>query len=177
MEKKKVRKVKSNVNTMKVQTTEQSELKSFFIVIFVVVLCVLGLWLVTDKVVNKDKEEEKEQEVVGAINYDVASVGTLFNRPQSTYYAVIYDTTSDKAYEMSSLVTAYKAVEGSLHIYTVDLSDYMNKKYYDPAAVDTKVKTYSDDIRFGDATLVKIKDGKIVKYIEDHAKMKAELGV
>ena len=31
MEKKKVRKVNSNTNTMKVQTTEQSELKSFLI--------------------------------------------------------------------------------------------------------------------------------------------------
>ena len=53
----------------------------------------------------------------------------------------------------------------------------MNKKYYDPAAVDTKVKTYSDDIRFGDMTLVKIKNGKISKYIVDYAAMKKELGV
>ena len=53
----------------------------------------------------------------------------------------------------------------------------MNKKYYDPANVNTKVKTYSDDIRFGDMTLVKIKNGKIVKYIVDYEKMEKELGV
>ena len=38
-------------------------------------------------------------------------------------------------------------------------------------------KTYSDDIRFGDMTLVKIKNGKISKYIVDYAAMKKELGV
>lgn len=178
MEKKKVRKVNSNTNTMKVQTTEQSELKSFLIVIGVVVLCVLGLWLVTDKVVNKEKEEEKkEQEVVGSINYDVASVGTMFNRREETYYAVIYDVTGDKAYDMSVLISAYKAKEKALHMYVVDLNDHMNKKYYDPEKVDTKVKSYSDDIRFGDITLVKIKNGKIVKYIVDYSKMESELGV
>ena len=177
MEKKKVKRVKSKSNTMKVQTTEQSELKSFLVVIGVVVLCVLGLWLITDKVVNKEQEEEAEQEVVGTINYDVASVGTMFNRSEETYYVVIYDITSDNAYDMSSLVTAYAAKEGSLHVYTVDLSNHMNKKYYDPEKVDTKVKTYSDDIRFGDMTLVKIKNGKITKYIVDYSKMEKELGV
>lgn len=177
MEKKKTRKVKSNVNTMKVQTTEQSELKSFLVVIGVVVLCVLGLWLITDKVVNKNKEEEKEQEAVGSINYDVASVGTMFNRREETYYVVLFDTTGEKAYDMSYLVSTYGKKEGALHVYTVDLNDYMNKKYYDPANVNTKVKTYSDDIRFGDMTLVKIKNGKISKYIVDYDAMKKELGV
>ena len=177
MEKKKAKKVKSNANSMKVQTTEQSELKSFLIVIGVVVVCVLGLWLITDKVVNKEKEEEKEQEVVGKINYDVASVGTMFNRREETYYVVLFDTTGDKAYDMSSLMSSYKQKEGALHVYTVDLNDYMNKKYYDPTKVDTKVKTYSDDIRFGDITLVKIKNGKITKYIVDYNAMKKELGV
>lgn len=174
---KKAKRVKSNVNTMKVQTTEQAELKSFLVVIGVVLLCVLGLWLVTDKVVNKDKEEEKETEIVGTINYEVASVGTMFNRPQESYYVVIYDVTGDKAYDMASLVSAYAAKEGAAHVYTVDLSDYMNKKYYDPAKVDTKVKSYSDDIRFGDMTLIKIKNGKISKYIVDYEKMEKELGV
>lgn len=178
MEKKKTKKVKSKINTMKVQTSEQAELKSFLIVIGVVLVCVLGLWIITDKVVSKNSnEDEAEQEVVGTVNYDVASVGTMFNRREETYYAVIYDVTGDKAYDMSVLISAYKAKEKALHMYVVDLNDHMNKKYYDPEKVDTKVKSYSDDIRFGDITLVKIKNGKIVKYIVDYSKMESELGV
>ena len=177
MEKKKVRKVSPKNNGMKVQTTEQAELKSFLIVIGVVLLCVAGLWIITDKVVNKEKEEEKEQEVAGQINYEVASVGTMFNRREETYYVVVYDSTGDYAYDMATLYSSYRAKENSIRIYSVDLSEYQDKKYYDPEKVDTNVKTYSDDIRFGDITLVKIKNGKIVKYIVDYEKMKKELGV
>ena len=139
-----------------------------------------GLYLATRAFVTKDlfgkEEKTEEKEVVGQVNYDVAIMGSLLNRPYKEYYAVIYDTTGDYMYDMSSLVTAYKGVKDAKHIYTVDLNNKLNKDYYDPANVNTKAKTLNE-IKVGDITLVKVKDGKISKYITDLDKMKSELGV
>ena len=172
---------KANVKTLSIQTTEQSELKSFLIVILVVLVGVGLLFLATKAFVTKDlfggnKEETEEKEVVGEVNYDVTIMGSLLNRPYDVYYAVIYDTTGDYVYDMSALVTSYKEVKDAKHIYTIDLNNKLNEGYYDPANVNTKAKKLSD-VKVGDMTLIKIKDGKINKFITDYNKMKKELGV
>ena len=58
MEKKNVKKVKSSAKKLKIKTTEQSELKSFLVVVLVVIGCVLGLYIVTVAFVAP-KETEK----------------------------------------------------------------------------------------------------------------------
>lgn len=172
---------KANVKTLSIQTTEQSELKSFLIVILVVLVGVGLLFLATKAFVTKDlfgdkKEDTEEKEVVGEVNYDVTIMGSLLNRPYDEYYAVIYDTTGDRMYDMSSLVTAYKEIKDAKHIYTIDLDNKLNESYYDPENVNTKAKKLSE-VKVGDITLIKVKDGKINKFITDYTKMKKELGV
>ena len=172
---------KVNVKTLNIQTTEQSELKSFLIVILVVLIGVGGLFLATKAFVTKDlfgdkKEETEEKEVVGQVNYDVAIMGSLLNRPYDEYYAVIYDTTGDYVYDMSSLITAYKEVKNAKHVYTIDLSNKLNKEYYDPENENPKAKKLSE-IKLGDMTLIKVKNGYINMNFTDLEKMKKELGV
>ena len=154
---------KANVKTLKIQTTEQSELKSFLIVILVVLVGVGLLFLATKAFVTKDlfggnKEKTEEKEVVGEVNYDVTIMGSLLNRPYDEYYAVIYDTTGDYMYDMSSLVTAYKGVKDAKHIYTVDLNNKLNKDYYDPANVNTKAKTLNEINRKGTYLIFEFSD-------------------
>lgn len=179
MEKKKEKKVKSNIGKMKVKTTEQIELKNFLIVILVVLVCVLGLYFMTRAFVTKDlfgNDETEEKEVAGTVNYDVAIMGQLLNRPYSEYYVIIYDAGGEYMYDMSSLVSSYKALEKHKHIYTIDLGNELNASYYSPEEVNTKAKSL-EEIKLGDTTLIKVKDGKINKYIVDYEKMKSELGV
>lgn len=176
---KNIEKKEKKVKRLNIQTTEQSELKSFFIVILVVLLGVGGLFLATKAFVTKDlfgKEEKEEKIAAGEVNYDVTIMGSLLNRPYKEYYAVIYDTTGEYVYDMSSLVDAYKNVKSAKHIYTIDLDNKLNKDYYDPKKVNPKAKKL-EDIKLGDITLIKVKDGKIEKYITDLSKMKKELGV
>lgn len=181
MEKKKEvvknKKVKNKVNY---RTSEQDEMIKFIIVILVVLLCVGGIYLFTRAFVTKDlfKEENKTSEVVqeGTVNYDVAIMGQLLNRPYSEYYVIIYDAGGEYMYDMSSLVSSYNALEKHKHIYTIDLGNELNASYYSPEEVNTKAKSL-EEIKLGDTTLIKVKDGKINKYIVDYEKMKSELGV
>ena len=182
MEKKK-KKVKQNVVDKKINynTSEQVEIKKFLVVVVVVLLCVGGIYLCTRAFVTKDlfkKDTPKEEEVVpGSIDYSVAIMGQLLNRPYKEYYVIIYDLANGKdAIKISNMVYEYNSKEEHLHMYTVDLNNELNKSYYDPENVNTKAKTL-EEIKVGDATLIKVKNGKINKYIVDYEKMEKELEV
>lgn len=181
MEKKKETvKTKKVNNKVTYRTSEQDEMIKFIIVILVVLLCVGGVYLFTRAFVTKDlfKEDTNTNEVSqsGTVNYDVAIMGQLLNRPYKQYYAVIYDSTGDYAYDMYSLVNNYTELKDHKHVYTIDLSNELNKAYYDAENVNTKAESVSD-MKVGDITLIKVKNGKIEKYIVDYAKMEKELGV
>ena len=77
---------------------------------------------------------------------------------------------------MYKLVYAYVKKKDAKHIYTIDLSNELNKSYYDKENVN-KDATKLSDMKVGDITLIKVKNGKIDKYIVDYAKMQKELGV
>lgn len=173
---KKDKNVRSNVGKMNVKTSEQIELKNFILVILVVVICVAGLYLVTRAFVTKDLIPKEEEEVIvaGEVNYDVAIMGQLLNRPYKEYYVIIYDSTGSELTNMAALTAAYKDLEKHKHIYTIDLSNPLNEGYYAPEEENVKAKKLSE-IKLGDTTLIKVKDGKISKYITDLEKMKKEL--
>lgn len=165
---------------VKYRTAEQDEMLKFLGVIAVVVVCVTLLYVLTRVFVTKDlfnKEETKTEETVqGSVNYSVTSVGQILNRPYDEYYVFVYDTTGDYATDMNSLLTKYNSKEKKLHAYKVDLSNYLNKEYYKPKEVNEKASAVAD-FKFGDITLIKVKNGKIDKYLTDYSKMQTELAV
>lgn len=173
-----VKKVKKN--KVNYQTTEQEEIKKFLIVILVVLLCVGLIYLCTRAFVTKDlfkaKETETEEVVSGQINDSVAIMGQILNKAEDEYYVAIYNSTGKFTGDMGRLVYSYTSKEKHLHVYTVDLNNKLNSDYYDPENVNEKAQTL-EDIKVGDITLIKVKKGKITKYIVDFAKMQKELGV
>lgn len=176
MGKEKDKKVKVKYNT-----AEQEEILKFLIVIVLVMIAVGAIYVATRIFVTKDffKTETKTNEVAPDvdINYSVAIMGQIFNRPYDEYYVAIYDSKNDDySYDMSSLVRNYNAKEKHLHIYTVDLSNKLNDGYYDPEKVNVNAKSLSE-MKVGDITLLKIRKGKVNKYIVDLSKMQQELGV
>lgn len=178
MEKEKSKVKKNKVNY---KTTEQEEIKKFLIVVLVVMVCVGAIYLTTRAFVTKDlfkdKTEEVEQVTPGSINYEVTIMGQLLNRPYDEYYVAIYNTAEgDYITDMAMLVYNYSQKEKHLHMYTVDLSNVLNSDYYDPENVNVDAQTL-EDIKVGDITLIKVKKGKINKYIVDYAKMEKELGL
>lgn len=177
----KVKNTKSN-NKIKYKTAEQEEIRNFIIVIIVVLLCVGAIYLLTRVFVTKDlfgssDETTKDEITEGVVDYDVAIMGQLLNRPYKQYYAVIYNSEGDYMYDMYSLVYSYTSSnDKALHVYTIDLANTLNDGYYDPENVNVNAKTL-EDLKVGDITLVKVKNGKISKIIVDYSKMEKELGI
>lgn len=173
------KKEKQIKNKVKYQTAEQEEIKKFIIVILVVLICVGAIYLITRAFVTKDlgkSDDTTEQTVTGTVNYDVAIMGQILNRPYKSYYVVIYDTDGEYMSDMSSMVNNYNTKEEHLHMYTVDLNNHLNASYYDPENVNQKATDLAD-LKVGDITLLKIKDGKISKFVVDYTKMLKELGL
>lgn len=182
------KKVKKETH-IKFETTEQAEVKKFIIVILVVLLCVGAIYLFTRAFVSKDlfkKDEPKEEEVIeGEVDYEVAIMGQILNRPYDEYYVIIYNQSEGEYLgDMSSIVADYTSKEDDkkLHMYKVDLANELNTSYYDKDNENKKAKTL-EDIKLGDKTLLKIKKNKksgkleISKYITDIDAMKKELGI
>ena len=162
----------------KLRTAEQEEMYKFIIVILVVLAIVGGIYLLTRAFVTKDlfnKDETKETTKI-EVNYKSAIVGNIMNRPYDEYYVIVYNTTSEVAADISTIITDFdnRTDDAKLHLYVVDLNNKLNADYYNPEKENTKATGVSS-FMFGDKTLLKIKGGKVEKYITDLTKMKEEL--
>ena len=160
------------------RTAEQEEMFKFVIVILVVLACVGGIYLLTRAFVTKDlfNKDETKETAKGEINYNSAIVGNIMNRPYDEYYVIVYDTTSEAAADLSTVITNFenRTDDAKLHMYVVDLHNKLNADYYNPEK-ENKKSTGVSTFMFGDKTLLKIKNGKVEKYITDLTKIKEEL--
>ncbi len=161
----------------RIKTTEQEEMTKFVIVLLVVLICVGGIYLLTRAFVTKDLFNNNAQETsTGKVNYKSAIVGNILNRPYDEYYVIVYNTTSEVASDISTILTDFdnRTDDAKLHMYIVDLNNKLNADYYNPQKENKKATDVSS-FMFGDKTLLKIKGGKVEKYITDLTKIKEEL--
>ena len=161
----------------RIKTTEQEEMTKFVIVLLVVLICVGGIYLLTRAFVTKDLFNNNTQETsTGKVNYKSVIVGNILNRPYDEYYVIVYNTTSEVASDISTILTDFdnRTDDAKLHMYIVDLNNKLNADYYNPEKENKKATDVSS-FMFGDKTLLKIKGGKVEKYITDLTKIKEEL--
>ena len=162
------------IKNQKYYTEEQKEIQKFIIIIIVLVLLIGAIYFLTDKFVEQGNSNNI---TTGEINYDKATIGTLLNRPYDEYYAIIYSSDSTEASYYNSIKTNYSSKDGGLKIYYIDLDNELNQKYYN-VNNDNKSNPSAksiDEINLGDVTLIKVKNGEIVSYIEDIEQIKTEL--
>lgn len=160
------------------QTEEQKEMLHFFIVLVVVIACVISVYFLS-KLFVMDKSLFEVSYNNGAINSERAIVGTMLNRPEKEYYVFVYDEKATNAVYYSSVSTNYtQNQENALKVYHVDLSNPLNKDYFvgDSGVSNPNAKKVSD-FKFKGITLLRIKNGKVEKYIEDEASIQKELAV
>lgn len=118
-----------------------------------------------DKGYERPSAEEEE------IAYDTALIGTMFNRPQKVYFVAIDYWGNDKIDKyFQYLVNNY---DGETPVYKVDMSLGINAKYIgEKGNIDARD---IDDLSIVAPTLIKIKNGKIVQYLQSYSSMKKEL--
>ena len=161
------------------QNEETKTMKQFLITIIIVIIGVVGIYLLTKYVVKKDNatNNSSNTEEKNYIDPNTAIVGTMLNKSSDAYYVIIYDKTKDNATTYYSLVSTYKAKDKALKVYTVDLSNSLNKKYI---ATDNKTNpkaTNLEDLKFGEVTLLKVKNNKITEAYETTDAIKKALDV
>ena len=161
------------------QNEETKTIKQFLITLIIVIIGVVGIYLLTKYVVKKDNatNNSSNTEEKNYIDPNTAIVGTMLNKSSDAYYVIIYDKTKDNATTYYSLVSTYKAKDKALKVYTVDLSNSLNKKYI---ATDNKTNpkaTNLEDLKFGEVTLLKVKNNKITEAYETTDAIKKALDV
>jgi len=172
------RKQKTN-NTVSV-SEEASEVIRFVKVLGIVILVVVALYFFTRIFVTRDlfnnrAIEDKESEQIN-IDYNVTTLGALFTRPYDEYYVLVYSSESIAATHLSIMAMMYRDKEDSIKLYTADLSTPFNQSFYSETET-TPNATSVEELRVGDTTLIMIRNGKIVKFIEDIDLIAEELGV
>ena len=174
----KIKKDKKKLNIDKIESDESKEVKRFIIILLSIIVVVLAVYGIT-RLIKKDKDDDTAREVTaGEIDYDKVSVGTLFNRADNEYYVIVYDGEDANAIYYSALMNKYMNKENSIKVFFCDLSNELNKKYYVGDEKDSNPKaTKTSELALKDLTLIKIKNGKIVKYLESLDTIKTELGI
>ena len=157
------------ISNSKVLTDEQIQIRSFFIILVIIVALVVGLYFLSKVIVNKnDTNTNTTQKEDVKIAYDIASVGMILNRPYDEYYVMVYDSTITDAMYYSSLITRYTNKEDSLKIYFVDLNNRLNKEYASNKETGNNAVTNNvSDFSFGKVTLLRVKNSSVVSYYED----------
>lgn len=160
----------------KYRTEEQEEIIRFIVILIIVIACVLGIYFFTKNIVKKTKIDTTENVTEGQIDYSKVTVGTMLNKSDETYYVIVYSSEDVQAPIYSTIASKYSENEKSFPIYTCDLANALNNAYIGKEKSNPKA-TKIEELAFKEFTLLKIKNGKINKYIEGLDSIKKELGL
>ena len=147
---------------------DDKTIKRFIIILIIVLAITVGIYFLTKYAVKKDttsSADSKSSSTDVSIDYTKCIVGNMLNKNESEYYVILYDSNDSNKSTYTDMVTNYAKEDKHLAVYTVDLSNKLNTKYY---TVD-KTNPISDnvnDLKFGDITVIKVKDGKITNAYE-----------
>ena len=155
----------------KYYTDEQKEIFKFGKILLGVVL-IFGLMYLFTTLVNKG-DKYKRTNNAGEIQYDSIIIGTMLNRADAEYYVLITDKSTMDNLTVISKASNYKNGAGNLPIYTADLSLEFNKNFISGESHYNEDNL--DDFTVKGTTLVKVKNGKIIKFIEEKDKILEEL--
>lgn len=158
----------------KYSSESYKEIKSFIIILLVVIAIVIAVYFISVYVVNKrdDNTTSNNENYNATINYNILTVGMILNRPYSNYYVIVYDSTDSEAIHYSAIINNYQANKDSKKIYYCDLDNELNKSYISESDKGNKNAKKTDDFKFGKLTLLEIKNGKVIDYVENLDKIK-----
>ena len=168
MNRKQRRKTKQKIEDEYTQSTKS------IIITLIVVLVVFALFYVLTLFINDSsrKLNTKEPEAVEPeIQYIEILGDNTFTMSPHEYYVLFYDFEGPEAAYYDYLVSKYAGVENQ-YIYKVDLGNGFNTKFI--AEKTNKKAKKAGDLKVKDATLIKIKKGKNVKYVEGSSQIIAD---
>ena len=153
-----------------------SEIQSFIKIVIgvgVVVITVFGATLLMNKLGVFDEGYSKPERGEIILSYEDATIGTMFNRPGTEYYVIFDEFTENPNQYLSSILFRYSNEENKLPIYKVDMTNAFNAKYMGESGNPSAQRV--EDVKINGVTLIKVVNGKNVKYIEGITNIENEL--
>jgi len=154
--------VKNNkkIKQQKFMSEDMIQVRNLIILLLIVVLVCVGIYFLTNKMIEKEeaKKETTQEEV--SINYDIATIGTMFNRPESEYYVILYSE-ENNGEDYSPILAQYRSSDNYIKTYFIDLDKYINKSVLKDTL--NKKPNNSEEISVTGPTLYKIENGKVTK--------------
>lgn len=150
----------NKIKDTRYESNDTREIKSLIVITLVVIFVVCGVYFFTDWINGRKSSDDNV-----SIKYDSCLVGNMFNRPYDEYYVFLYSSLDDNASTYTGLITSYVDSDDSLKIYYVDMNDGFNSSYLGDKS-NSKPSSVSE-VSIKESALIKIKDGKVVKYYEN----------
>ena len=146
------------VKQSKIVSEDVERVRNLIILLLIVVLICVGLFFLTEKMIEKEtKLNEKEQ--VTEIDYDIATIGTMFNRNEKEYYVLLYSNNEDGS-KLNSVLDSYRSSDNYIKTYYIDLDLKVNSSVLGDSY--NKKPNNSNEVKVKGATLYKINNGKVI---------------
>lgn len=155
-----VNKNNNKIKQKKVLNEDMNLVRNIIILLIIVIGISIGIYFLTDNMIKKEnKSNDTKTEI--KIDYDIATIGTMFNRVEDEYYVLIYSKESDGS-NLDSVLATYRSSDNYIKTYYVDLDKKVNS-YVLGEELNQKPNN-SNEVKVKEATLYKINNGKVVKY-------------
>ncbi len=167
---------------LNIKTEEQKEMTRFLVVLIGLILIIVGIYFFTRVFVTKDlftnKDNSDSEYTTGVVDNTAAIVGNMLNRSETEYYVALLNYDNPESYFYNTLISNYSESENALKFYYVDLTNSLNKKYLatEGETISTNYKDL-DSLKLGDITIIRVKKGKVVKFLIDEDSIRKELNV
>lgn len=171
---KKAKLVKNNKKQEIIEKDSYS-LKSFLLIILVLVI-ILGIFYFITTLVVKPVNPTDNDNGVTIIDETKITLNNLLNRKEKEYYVLATKQNNNTQANYQTLynnyITEYKKQEGALTFYNINLDDALNKGY-----ISDKLNISNDlsELKVNDDILFKIKDNKIEEYFAGSKNILKEL--
>lgn len=171
------RRNKKLLKEQKYVSEETNEIRRFIIILLSLIVIIVLVYVVTNVFVKKSDNSGEYQSQAGEVDYNIVSVGTMLNRSNEEYYVLVYDHNATTSALYATYGGLYTNKTDAKKLYYLDLSNEINKAYVATDGNTNPDAKSIDEFKFGEITLLRIKKGKVVKYLEEVDTIKSELGI
>ncbi|MBO5183547.1 MAG: hypothetical protein J6B64_04010 [Bacilli bacterium] len=140
------------------------------VMLLILVLTYFLIGLFYTKEINLKKENIAEENEDISVDNTTIMLSQLFSQHDEEYYVLVYDF-SDKLSIIPSWLSLYEGSNDTLTVYKADSSKKFNSKYIVEENSNKNANSLSE-LRVISPTLIKVKDNKIIQYIEGEDSIK-----
>lgn len=132
------------------------------LLLLVLTYFLIGVFYTKEIDFKSDDETEETEDI--SVDNSIIMLGQLLDQHDEEYYVLIYDF-DDKVLSVSSWLSVYESSSDAITVYEVDSENKFNSKYIVSENSNPNAKSI-DELNVISPTLIKVKDGSIVEYIE-----------